>query len=481
MRRVDAAVPIRCSWLKWIRDRCRLPLALVSRILACLLAMTVNVASSEVVAADPGSAGNALLLSQTALAIGVYRPGIPESLGDVRELEGATSGRFSILHWYVSWGEGARDFNFSDLQIVRQHGSTPLISWEPWAGTYNDPAWSLNAAILSGRSDSYIRSWARGLAAYGGPVLLRFAHEMHDSSYPWSLGVNGNSAAEYVQAWRHVHAIFDDEHATNVQWVWNPNLLAAGTSAERYGQVFSPLYPGDDVVDWTGLDIYNTGTNNWALPYWPRSPYWQTFTQLLYSPYRAITAISTRPLILPEVASAEAGGSKAEWIAGAMNPSTLSQFPLLQAMVWFDLSKEEYWALGSTPQALQAWVTAARPFMIPGPASVSPPQTPQGPVSSSVTVTMDDQWGFSPQTVTVAVGGTVTWVNKGQKVHTAVSNQGVSPSFDSGGLDNGQQFTFTFTQARSYQYHSSTEPIYSLDELGHTIVTYQFNGTVNVQ
>jgi beta-mannanase len=40
------------------------------------------------------------------------------------------------------------------------------------------------------------------------PFYLRFAHEMNGKWQPWSPGVNGNTAARYVIAWRHVHHIF---------------------------------------------------------------------------------------------------------------------------------------------------------------------------------------------------------------------------------------------------------------------------------
>ena len=64
--------------------------------------------------------------------------------------------------------------------------------------------------------------WARALAAFGGPVRLRFAQEMNGDWYPWGAGTNGNTPAEFVRAWRHVHDIFTAAGATNVQWVWSP-------------------------------------------------------------------------------------------------------------------------------------------------------------------------------------------------------------------------------------------------------------------
>ena len=89
-------------------------------------------------------------------------------------------------------------------------------------------------------------------------MLLRFAHEMHDHpEYPWAVGNNGNTASDYVAAYRYVHAIFERFHADNVQWVWNPNTLGDAAPA-TYVATYQSVYPGDDVVDWIGLDIFNT-------------------------------------------------------------------------------------------------------------------------------------------------------------------------------------------------------------------------------
>ena len=95
-----------------------------------------------------------------------------------------------------------------------------------------DPAWSLRLAILSGAHDAYIDSWARGLADYGKPCSCASPHEMHDQPrYPWAVGVNGNTAAEYIAAWKHVRAIFDRYPTDNVKWVWSPQMLGDATIA----------------------------------------------------------------------------------------------------------------------------------------------------------------------------------------------------------------------------------------------------------
>jgi plastocyanin len=57
---------------------------------------------------------------------------------------------------------------------------------------------------------------------------------------------------------------------------------------------------------------------------------------------------------------------------------------------------------------------------------------------------------FSPALLTVPVGTKVTWVNKGHKAHTVVSNDKL---FDSGLVNIGGEFSHTFDAPGTYSYH----------------------------
>jgi plastocyanin len=57
---------------------------------------------------------------------------------------------------------------------------------------------------------------------------------------------------------------------------------------------------------------------------------------------------------------------------------------------------------------------------------------------------------FVPKDLSIAAGDTVTWTNDGQFVHTVTSDDGV---FDSGPLDPGASFTFTFSEGGTHPYH----------------------------
>jgi amicyanin len=67
-------------------------------------------------------------------------------------------------------------------------------------------------------------------------------------------------------------------------------------------------------------------------------------------------------------------------------------------------------------------------------------------------------FAFSPATLTVRVGTTVTWTNKDSVPHTVVSDAGSSVPFTSPSLATGSSFPFTFTQAGTYTYHCSIHP-----------------------
>ena len=69
-------------------------------------------------------------------------------------------------------------------------------------------------------------------------------------------------------------------------------------------------------------------------------------------------------------------------------------------------------------------------------------------------VTIAD-FAFSPPTLTITAGDTVTWTNEDQVVHTATSTTG---AFDSGDLAQGASFSFTFTTPGTYTYLCTPHP-----------------------
>jgi plastocyanin len=62
---------------------------------------------------------------------------------------------------------------------------------------------------------------------------------------------------------------------------------------------------------------------------------------------------------------------------------------------------------------------------------------------------------FSPATITVKAGATVTWLNLDEEPHTVFSNTGL---FRSSALDTKESFTFTFDKPGTYHYLCTIHP-----------------------
>lgn len=269
---------------------------------------------------------------------GLYAPDFPGTMATIDTLEGQVGRVADYVMWYVHWGGPYSGFDPSDLAAASANGSIPLITWMS-----DDPTGATtitDAAIAAGAYDSYIRAWAEGLRAYGRPVLLRFDHEMNGDWSGWSPGVNGNTAASYIAAWRHVYTIFATAGATNVKFVWSPNVDYTGATP------MAELYPGDAYVAMVGLDGYNWGPLDGHT--------WQTPQQVFGPSVAEIEAITHRPLMITEVGSTSTGGDKAQWIEQFF--AYLEANPRITGFVWFDDDKETDWAITSADGSLAAFV-----------------------------------------------------------------------------------------------------------------------------
>jgi plastocyanin len=94
----------------------------------------------------------------------------------------------------------------------------------------------------------------------------------------------------------------------------------------------------------------------------------------------------------------------------------------------------------------------------PTPNAVAATPTPAAPGAAATPANMIliSNFAFSPATMTVAVGTKVTWMNQDSATHTVVSDDG--KTFQSGGIAQGQTYSFTFTTAGTFAYHCSVHP-----------------------
>lgn len=89
--------------------------------------------------------------------------------------------------------------------------------------------------------------------------------------------------------------------------------------------------------------------------------------------------------------------------------------------------------------------TTAKILLLLGLTALGPPP----PASGATTDVAVKNFSFSPEQVTVPVGGTVTWTNGDTTSHTITANDG---SFDSGSKAGGGTFERTFSAAGTFTY-----------------------------
>lgn len=75
--------------------------------------------------------------------------------------------------------------------------------------------------------------------------------------------------------------------------------------------------------------------------------------------------------------------------------------------------------------------------------------------SSAASDVKIDNFSFTPTTVTVPEGTTITWTNSDDIPHTVVSDDKV---FKSKVLDTDEKFSYTFTKPGTYPYFCSIHP-----------------------
>lgn len=153
--------------------------------------------------------------------------------GDISAFEALTKRKHASYFTYVGYGQ---PFPKDWVDKVRKSGAAPHLAYEP------------NNGLEEVKDNAYLRNWARDAARAGCPIFLRWASEMNG---PWT---NYSKSAElYREKFRLMHKVMAEE-APNVAMVWTPFAEPQNAIAK--------YYPGDDAVDWVGVNIYSVYVNN---------------------------------------------------------------------------------------------------------------------------------------------------------------------------------------------------------------------------
>ncbi len=286
------------------------------------------------------------------LSWGVYAGGQMQNFTDFENKVGQTP---QYMATFVHWGN-ENQFPSKIAAIAKQKKATLVIFWEAMdynAKSENDPRFSYQQIIV-GKWDNYINSFITATKTFGQELILVPFEEMNSDWYPWSGTTNGNSPKLHQQAYRYLKNMFSGNPKVKFGWVVNNDSVP--NTAEN---AISSYYPGDEFVDYLGIDGFNFGNP------------WQNFDQVFGQGLEKLSAYK-KPIIIFSTASAP-GAKKADWIRSI--PKVLDSYPTVTGLIWFNENKEKDWRIWSDPLSLAAFkqVISTWPF-------ANTPPTPSPPI-----------------------------------------------------------------------------------------------------
>ena len=186
------------------------------------------------------------------------------TLEQIEAFEEAVGKHQAIVASSSYWGE--QSFPLHNLEIITRHNAIPLIYWSPWDRPYVEERgpdrFSLDA-IVAGKWDAYIDSWAAQAKTFGRPIFVAWGLEMNGTWFPWSGYFYGGGKELskgvyagpdlYKKAYRYVVDRVRAIGAKNIIWVFHVQNYSY--PSDEWNQL-KEYYPGDDYVDWLAMSAY---------------------------------------------------------------------------------------------------------------------------------------------------------------------------------------------------------------------------------
>ncbi|MCC5938211.1 MAG: glycosyltransferase [Lunatimonas sp.] len=271
--------------------------------------------------------------------LGIYLPEFVEANDRklIVDTEEQVNRKWSIISTYLYWSDGA--LPVEHWEAILEHGAIPMITWEPWSSYFEGLSDVEDLAnekkvfkyIVEGYFDEYIEATAIAIRDLDAPVFLRFAHEVDNPMYPWSA-TGGNTAEEFMEAWKYIHYKFEFAGAQNVSWVFTPWSPDAIESYFPYGSDSSI----SEFVDWIGLTALNYGAaaaDGQAVDF-----------DQIYLPYQEkIQALSLElPVMLAEFGSTSYDTDGVEWVNNSL-AVVKQKYPEIRSAVLFYSDVDRNW------------------------------------------------------------------------------------------------------------------------------------------
>ncbi len=240
---------------------------------------------------------------------------------------------------YVRWGTPVR-WLAHVVAAAAAARAEPVLELYPGPLGHN----ARQIAAGAGGSEGWLASFGRTIAQTGDPVTISFFPEMNG---PWRQWWS-QGPANYIRAFRHVHAVLSARAGPLITWFWQPSAMHNANPDPM------PWWPGSGYADIVALDGYY---------YFPHDTFDAIFGATIKLVRRAAPAV---PMMVGETAAGPMYGRQA-WEVGNLFAGIRGH--RLLGLVWFNRDQHyqpyqfhQDWRLQDHPGALAAFRACLRRY-----------------------------------------------------------------------------------------------------------------------
>jgi GH35 family endo-1,4-beta-xylanase len=260
---------------------------------------------------------------------------------EVDAYEGAVGRLVSWVAFGHEWKADGPSFPLAVATSIKNRGATPLIylTLRSVDEGKPDPLYNLDA-IISGQLDKDFIAWADEAKKFGSELIVDWGWEMNGDWAAWSGSLNGGAIEgprRFRTAYRHIVQLMRGRGANNIRWAFHINFPEY--PAESWN-AFENYYPGDDVIDATGVSIY--GAQN------PTDEVCHPFVPLMDTAYARLTRMApSKPIFVFEFATPMGHPlcPQTVWAGDALSGIFASRWPAVSGFAWWN----DYWSQDSNP------------------------------------------------------------------------------------------------------------------------------------
>lgn len=276
----------------------------------------------------------------------------------------------SLRHINLGWTNSTSPQQIFSTQVqpIWDAGHVPFVDWMPFPYlTWTNP--SPNEDIVNGVYDHYIEGFLDATKAFlSGPdgkwgtaddrrIYVRFALEPNGNWFPWSpncppCGGTGQKISQsidsYLALWRYLTTYVRTTYAldgSHLQWVWGAN----SDDAVDAGWKLEDFYPGDQYVDWLGVDGYNWGN---TLP----GHQWQTPEEVFGTAISRLQKLApSKPVIVGTYGCTSIPNgvqAKDSWLSDSFSFFLQKD---VRAFTYFSIDNDHDWAVFASANGTGTW------------------------------------------------------------------------------------------------------------------------------